>query len=52
MVSAIAFAMGGAMAGLFPTDFKSVQNYPEKPGYGLEDTQIYVLYSMGYGGPI
>ncbi|CAE8682966.1 unnamed protein product [Polarella glacialis] len=33
MISAVAFAMGGAMAGLFPTDFKSVQNYPEQGNY-------------------
>ncbi|CAE8591977.1 unnamed protein product [Polarella glacialis] len=33
MISAVAFAMGGAMAGLFPTDFKSVQNYPEQGKY-------------------
>lgn len=33
MISAVAFAMGGAMAGLFPTDFKNVQNYPEKGQY-------------------
>ncbi|CAJ1364634.1 unnamed protein product [Effrenium voratum] len=33
MVSAVAFALSSAMAGLFPTDCRSVQTYPEKGGY-------------------
>ena len=33
MVSAVSFAMSCAMAGLFPTDFKSVQAYPEQGRY-------------------
>jgi len=33
MVSAVSFAMSCAMAGLFPTDCRSVQTYPETGGY-------------------
>mmetsp|Transcript_46853 Transcript_46853/g.109412 ORF Transcript_46853/g.109412 Transcript_46853/m.109412 type:complete len:1049 (+) Transcript_46853:34-3180(+) len=33
MVSAVSFAMSCAMAGLFPTDFKAVQAYPEQGRY-------------------
>ena len=33
MVSAVSFAMSCAMAGLFPTDFKTVQAYPEQGRY-------------------
>ena len=32
MVSAVSFAMSCAMAGLFPTDCRSVQTYPETGG--------------------
>ncbi|CAK9049662.1 unnamed protein product, partial [Durusdinium trenchii] len=33
MVSAVAFALSCAMAGLFPTDCRAVQTYPEAGGY-------------------
>lgn len=33
MVSAVSFAMSCAMAGLFPSDCRSVQTYPETGGY-------------------
>eukprot|EP00931_Biecheleriopsis_adriatica_P049050 TRINITY_DN28360_c0_g1_i2.p1 TRINITY_DN28360_c0_g1~~TRINITY_DN28360_c0_g1_i2.p1 ORF type:complete len:592 (+),score=131.28 TRINITY_DN28360_c0_g1_i2:158-1933(+) len=33
MISSVAFALSCAMAGLFPVDFKSVQNYPEQGKY-------------------
>ena len=40
MVSAVSFAMSCAMAGLFPTDCRSVQTYPETGGLEMGGTLV------------